>query len=72
MPKEITIEEEGVVQQALSNARFKIILKNKHEIIARIGGKMSKNFIKILPGDRVKVTMTPYDPTKGIITYRYR
>lgn len=70
--KEKAIELEGVVSEPLPNAMFKVKLDNGHEILAHISGKMRKYYIRILPGDKVKVEMSPYDLTKGRITYRYR
>lgn len=70
--KEKAIELEGVVTEPLPNAMFKVKLDNGHEILAHISGKMRKFYIRILPGDKVKVEMSPYDLTKGRITYRYR
>ena len=70
MPKQSAIEQEGVIVETLPNAMFKVELENGHVIIAHISGKMRMNYIKILPGDRVKVEMSPYDLTKGRITWR--
>ena len=72
MPKQSAIEQEGVIVETLPNAMFKVELENGHVIIARISGKMRMNYIKILPGDRVKVEMSPYDLTKGRISFRYK
>ena len=72
MAKEDVIEVEGTVVEALPNAMFKVKLENGHEILAHISGKIRKNFIRILPGDKVKVEMTPYDLTKGRITFRLK
>lgn len=66
------IEQDGSVTEALSNATFRVQLENGHEIIATISGKMRMNYIRILPGDKVKVEMSPYDLTRGRITYRYK
>lgn len=66
------IEVEGSVLEALPNAQFKVELENGHEILAHISGKMRMHYIKILPGDKVTVEMTPYDLTKGRITYRHK
>ncbi|MCC7288788.1 translation initiation factor IF-1 [bacterium] len=66
------IEIEGVIVEALPNAMFRVELDNGHTILAHISGKMRMHYIKILPGDRVTVEMTPYDLTKGRITYRQR
>ncbi|MFM2190281.1 MAG: translation initiation factor IF-1 [Bacteroidota bacterium] len=72
MAKQGVIEQDGTIIEALSNAMFRVELENGHELIAHISGKMRMNYIKILPGDRVKVEMSPYDLTKGRITYRYK
>ena len=71
MPKEGSIEFQGVVLELLPNAMFKVKLDNEHVIIAHISGKMRMFYIKLLPGDKVKLEMSPYDLTKGRITYRY-
>lgn len=70
MPKEEHIEMEGIVVDALPNTLFRVKLENGHTIIAHISGKMRKNYIRILTGDTVTVEMTPYDLSKGRITYR--
>lgn len=70
MPKEDLIEVEGVVKDALPNAMFHVQLDNGHVVLAHISGKIRKNFIRILPGDRVKLELSPYDLTKGRITFR--
>lgn len=72
MAKQTAIEQDGVVLEALSNAMFKIQLQNGHVITAHISGKMRMHFIRILPGDKVKVEMSPYDLTRGRISYRYK
>lgn len=72
MAKQASIEQDGVIVEALSNAMFKVELQNGHVIVAHISGKMRMNYIKILPGDKVKLEMSPYDLTKGRITYRYK
>ncbi len=72
MPKQSSIEQEGVIIETLPNAMFKVELGNGHVIIAHISGKMIMNYIKILPGDKVKVEMSPYDLTKGRISFRYK
>ncbi|MFM8949748.1 MAG: translation initiation factor IF-1 [Bacteroidota bacterium] len=72
MAKQGVIEQDGTIIEALSNAMFRVELENGHELIAHISGKMRMNYIKILPGDRVKVEMSPYDLKKGRITYRYK
>ena len=69
MPKD-AIEFEGVIKESLPNAMFRVELDNGHLVLAHISGKIRKNFIKILPGDRVKVELTPYDLNRGRITYR--
>ena len=66
------IEMEGVVAEALPNAMFRVELSNGHKVLAHISGKMRKNYIRILPADRVIVEMSPYDLTKGRIIYRYK
>ena len=71
MAKLAHIEQDGVITQALSNAMFRVELENGHIITAHISGKMRKFYIKLLPGDKVKLEMSPYDLTKGRITYRY-
>lgn len=72
MPKHDVFEIEGVVLETLPNAMFKVELAKKHVILAHISGRMRKNFIRILPGDRVLVEISPYDLTKGRITYRFK
>ena len=72
MPKQSAIEQEGVIVETLPNAMFKVELETGHVIIAHISGKMRMNYIKILPGDRVKVEMSPYDLSKGRISFRYK
>lgn len=72
MPKQAAIEQEGVIIETLPNAMFKVELENGHVIIAHISGKMRMNYIKILPGDRVKIEMSPYDLSKGRIFFRYK
>ncbi|GAB3912442.1 MULTISPECIES: translation initiation factor IF-1 [Mucilaginibacter] len=72
MAKQSSIEQDGTIREALSNAMFRVELENGHEIIAHISGKMRMHYIKILPGDKVKLEMSPYDLTKGRITYRYK
>ena len=71
MAKDV-IEFEGTIVESMPNAMFKVKLENGHEILAHISGKIRKNFIRILPGDKVKVEMTPYDLTKGRITFRLK
>ncbi|MGD9971659.1 MAG: translation initiation factor IF-1 [Desulfatirhabdiaceae bacterium] len=70
MPKEEAIKVEGKVLETLPNAMFKVELDNRHQILAHISGKMRMHFIKILPGDKVTVELSPYDLTRGRITYR--
>ncbi len=70
MSKEDVIEIEGTVVEALPNTNFKVELENGHQILAHISGKLRMNYIKILPGDKVKVELSPYDLTKGRITWR--
>ena len=72
MSKQDVIEVEGTILEALPNAMFKGKLQNDHEILAHISGKIRMNFIKILPGDRVTVELTPYDLNRGRITYRFK
>ena len=72
MPKQSSIEQDGVIIEALPNAMFRVELENGHVITAHISGKMRMFYIKILPGDRVKVEMSPYDLTKGRISFRYK
>ena len=72
MPKQAAIELDGVILEALSNAMFKVELENGHVITAHISGKMRMHYIKILPGDKGKVEMSPYDLTKGRISFRYK
>ena len=70
MAKEDVIEVEGTVVEALPNTNFKVELENGHQILAHISGKLRMNYIKILPGDEVKVELSPYDLTRGRITWR--
>lgn len=70
MSKEDVIEIEGIVVEKLPNAMFKVELENGHQVLAHISGKLCKNFIRILPGDKVTMEMSPYDLTKGRITWR--
>jgi translation initiation factor IF-1 len=72
MSKEEAIEVEGIVVEPLPNAMFRVELENGHKILAHISGKMRLHFIRILPGDKVKVQLSPYDLTRGRITYRYK
>lgn len=72
MPKEEPIEVDGTILETLPNASFKVELENGHRVLAHISGKMRMHFIKILPGDKVKVELSPYDLNRGRITYRYK
>ena len=72
MAKQASIEQDGTILEALSNAMFRVELENGHVITAHISGKMRMHYLKILTGDKVKIEMSPYDLTKGRITYRYK
>jgi translation initiation factor IF-1 len=72
MAKQTAIEREGIIVEALSNAMFRVELDNGHVVTAHVSGKMRMHYIKILPGDKVKVEMTPYDLSKGRISFRYK
>jgi len=72
MAKQSSIETDGIIIEALSNAMFRVELESTHQVIAHISGKMRMNYIKILPGDKVKLEMSPYDLSKGRIVYRYK
>ena len=72
MAKQPSIEQDGVITEALSNAMFRVELEHGHIITAHLSGKMRMHYIKILPGDKVRVDMSPYDLTKGRITFRYK
>ena len=72
MAKKEAIEVEGMVQQALPNANFRVELANGHEVLAHISGRIRRNYIRVLPGDRVVVELSPYDLTRGRITYRFK
>ena len=72
MGKQELIKQDGVIDEALSNAMFRVRLENDHLIVATISGKMRMNYIRILPGDKVAIEMSPYDLSKGRITYRYK
>ena len=72
MAKQAAIEQDGTIVEALSNAQFRVELENGHEIIAHISGKMRMHYIRILPGDKVRVEMSPYDLSKGRIPFRYK
>ena len=72
MSKKNLIKQDGVIEEALSNAMFRVRLENDHQIVATISGKMRMNYIRILPGDKVAVEMSPYDLSRGRIIYRYK
>ncbi|MDF1694693.1 MAG: translation initiation factor IF-1 [Saprospiraceae bacterium] len=72
MAKQDLIKQDGIIDEALSNAMFRVRLENDHLIVATISGKMRMNYIRILPGDKVAVEMSPYDLSRGRITYRYK
>ncbi len=72
LPKEDAIEVAATVLEPLPNAMFKVELENKHKVLAHVSGKMRKHFIRILPGDKVLVELSPYDLTRGRIVYRYK
>jgi len=72
MAKQDVIKQDGTIIEALSNAMFRVQLENGHEIVAHISGKMRMNYIRILPGDKVAVELSPYDLSRGRITYRYK
>ena len=72
MAKQAAIEQDGTIVEALSNAQFRVELENGHEIIAHISGKMRMHYIRILPGDKVRVEMSPYDLSTGRIAFRYK
>ena len=72
MAKQASIEQDGIIEEALPNATFRVKLENFHTILSHISVKMRMYYIKILPGDKVKVEMSPYDLTKGRITFRYK
>jgi len=72
MPKEELIETEGTITDALPNAMFKVQLENGHVVLAHVSGKMRMNFIRILPGDKVKLELSPYDLSRGRITFRVK
>ena len=71
MVKQVSIEQDGVIKESLSNAMFRVELENGHVITAHISGKMRMHYIRLLPGDKVKLEISPYDLTKGRITFRY-
>jgi translation initiation factor IF-1 len=70
--KDDVVQVEGIIEEALPNAVFKVKLENEHIVLAHISGKMRMNFIRIPPGDRVKLDLSPYDLSRGRITYRYK
>ncbi len=72
MAKQSSIEQDGTILEALSNAMFRVELENGHQVIAHISGKMRMNYIKILTGDKIRLEMSPYDLTKGRIVFRYK
>ena len=72
MAKQSAIEQDGVIVESLSNAMFHVELENGHEILAHVSGKMRRHFIRILPDDKVLVEISPYDLSRGRITYRYK
>ena len=72
MAKEEAIEVEGIVSEALANTQFRVKLENGHIVLAHVAGRMRKNFIRIVPGDKVRVELSPYDLTKGRIVFRER
>ena len=72
MPKEDAVQAEGVVVEALPNAMFRVELGNEHKVLAHVSGKMRMNFIRILPGDKVMLELSPYDLTRGRIIYRVK
>jgi len=72
MAKQPSIEQDGTIIEALSNAMFRVLLQNGHTITAHISGKMRMHYIKIIPGDKVRIEMSPYDLTKGRISFRYK
>ncbi|RLD22684.1 MAG: translation initiation factor IF-1 [Bacteroidetes bacterium] len=72
MAKQPLIKQDGIIEEALSNAMFRVRLENNHVLVATISGKMRMHYIRILPGDKVAVEMSPYDLSRGRITYRYK
>jgi translation initiation factor IF-1 len=72
MAKEDLIEVEGVIAEALPNAMFRVLLENNHKVLAHVSGKIRMNFIRILPGDKVKLELSPYDLSRGRITFRLK
>ena len=72
MAKQQSIEQDGTISEALSNAMFRVQLENGHEVLAHISGKMRMHYIRLLPGDKVRLELSPYDLSKGRITFRYK
>lgn len=72
MAKEAAVKVDGIIKETLPNATFRVTLENGHEVLAHISGKMRMHFIKILPGDKVSVELSPYDLSRGRIVYRYK
>ncbi|MEQ8330696.1 MAG: translation initiation factor IF-1 [Longimicrobiales bacterium] len=72
MAKEKPIEIEGVIDEVLPNAKFRVVLENGHKVLAYLSGKMRKHYIRVLEGDAVTVELSPYDMTRGRVTYRYK
>lgn len=72
MAKQQLIKQDGIIEEALSNAMFRVRLENDHVLLATISGKMRMHYIRILPGDKVQVELSPYDLSRGRITYRYK
>ena len=72
MAKEDLIEVEGTITEALPNAMFRVVLENDHKVLAHVSGKIRMNFIRILPGDKVKLELSPYDLSRGRITFRLK
>ena len=72
MAKEDLIEVEGTVEEALPNAMFRVVLENNHKVLAHVSGKIRMNFIRMLPGDKVKLELSPYDMSRGRITFRLK
>ena len=72
MAKEDLIEVEGIIAEALPNAMFRVVLENEHKVLAHVSGKIRMNFIRILPGDKVKLELSPYDLSRGRITFRLK
>ncbi len=72
MAKEDLIEVEGIIEEALPNAMFRVVLDNNHKVLAHVSGKIRMHFIRILPGDKVKLELSPYDLSRGRITFRLK